>query len=117
MAELTANIRKTAGKAMMPLAGDLVLLKAGEAMQDELGGIYYGPSTEHPCKGWIANYSDLSKLAAARPISSRKVVILAHTLDVTPDITDQVVIGGETWYVGDVGTDQSGAAWELQVGR
>ena len=75
------------------------------------------PASEHPCKGWIADYDDLSKLVAARPTSSRKVVILSHTLDVTPAITDQVVIEGETWHVGDVGTDQSGAAWELQVGR
>jgi len=103
-----------AGRAMAPFARDVVLLKAGTPIPDGAGGTRPGPVTEHPCKGWIADYSDLSKLSAMRPMADRKLVILARTLDVDPTIKDHARIDGQTFNIRDVSTDPAKAAWKLQ---
>lgn len=112
---LTKKVRDTIGRAMMPVAGNVVLLKAGQRIPDGGGGYTYGPSTEHPCKGWIADYDDLSKLAAMRPVTDRKVVILGRTLDVAPTPEDRVRVDGATFRIRDVSTDPAKAAWVLQT--
>lgn len=112
---LTKRVRETIGRAMMPIAGDVVLLKAGELIPDGGGGYSYGPPTEHPCKGWIADYDDLAKLAAMRPIADRKIVILAGSLVGEPAIGEKVRIGGATYKIRSVSIDPAKAAWALQV--
>jgi len=49
------------------------------------------------------------------PITDRKVLILADTLDVKPERTDSVRIDGETYRVREVSTDPAKAAWVLQA--
>lgn len=85
---LMNKMRSTINRTVAAVARDLVLLKAGERIPDGHGGWDRGPGTEHPCKGWIANYDDLSKLSAMRPITDHKVVILAESLDVVPTRDD-----------------------------
>lgn len=118
MGNMTSKVANSVAKAMLPLARDLVFLKAEGMVQDDYGGwVPGGPPTEYPCKGWVADYDDLAKIAGARIVNGRKLVILAHTLTATPAISDTVQDGADLWTVHNVQTDQSGAAWELEVTR
>lgn len=112
---LMNRVRSTLNRTMDTVARDVMFLKAGERIPDGRGGYTTGPATNHPCRGWIADYDDLSKLAAMRPITDRKVVILADTLAVAPTISDRVTVDGQTYRIRSVSTDPAGAAWVLQA--
>lgn len=70
--------------------------------------------TDYPCKAIVENYSERFRLDGTVKQTDRKVLILARSLSVKPEIGGRVTIGGITFTAIDVATDPATAAWEVQ---
>lgn len=107
----------TVGAALDFLMSDATLTPPGAAVADGRGGRTYSAGTGHSCRAILTEFSDFALLASAGVITDRdrKAVILASSLDVTPNVGDALSIGGETLEVMAVDTDPARATWTLRV--
>lgn len=70
----------------------------------------------HSCKAIVESYSDYQIANSLVDANDRKVLILANSLAVVPDVaTDTITIRGQTYaLVGEVKTDPATAVWEIR---
>jgi len=73
-------------------------------------------TTDYPCKAIVEQYSDFQIANSLVQANDRKVLILANSLSVVPQLTtDAVTVRGETYQIiGEVKTDPALAVWEVQ---
>ena len=70
--------------------------------------------TAYACKAIVESYSDRYRAEGLVGLKDRKVLILADSLDVTPQANDRITISGVTFLAVDVQTDPATAVWVVQ---
>jgi hypothetical protein len=111
---LEGGLAKTIGSAFKTLFLDAVLTREtpGE------GGDPFDPPapvvTTYGCKAIVEGYSDYFKKNGLVDAKDRKVLVLAASLDVTPEPGDRVTVQNVTFSVVTVATDPATAVWEIQ---
>lgn len=111
---LEGSIRRTIGKAMRSIFHTVTVIRSTPG-----GGPPWDPGepvlVEYPGKGFIDDYSDFALTNSNIQSGDRKVVVLADSLEITPETSDLVRVRGQTFSVLNVATDPAEATWTLQA--
>lgn len=101
------------------VAGDLVFYDA--VLTREIpgtGGDPFDPpaptTVTYGCKAIVEGYSDYFKKNGLVDAKDRKVLVLADSLEVTPEPGDRITVQNITFTVVTVATDPATALWEIQ---
>ena len=112
---LAGSLARQIGHALKPLMLPLTLRRTTQGAYDPITDTYATVTTDYGCSGYVDAYSrDYEAKNLALP-SDRKVVILATSLAVTPDLADHLVIDGEVFTVHHITRDPAAATWTLQA--
>jgi len=111
---LSGSLAKTIGSAFKGLFLDAVLTRETPGT----GGDPFDPPppvvTTYPCKAIVEGYSDYFKKNGLVDAKDRKVLVLAASLDVTPEPGDRITVQNVTFTAVTVATDPATAVFEVQ---
>ena len=114
---LSGSLARQVGKALKPLMLPLTLRRTTQGAYDPITDTYATTTTDYGCSGYVDAYSrDYEAKNLALP-SDRKVVILATSLAVAPDLTDNLILDDGTYTVHHITRDPAAATWTLQARR
>jgi len=115
---LAGSLAKTIGNAMKGLFLDATLLRDTASSNSPDIDPFDPPApstTSYSCKAIHDEYSEHDRLAGLVGQGDRKVLILAHSLSVTPINGDRITIRGRTLLITDVSTDPALAVWTCKA--
>lgn len=111
---LAGSLAKQAAAALKSLMLPAVLTRITPGEYDPDSGTSADTEIAYPCRGMLETYSTYTQVARGLNATVRKVIILAATLPVTPQLDDKVTIQGETFTVKRIDSDPAKATWELE---
>lgn len=111
---LAGSLAKTVGSAFKTLFLEAVLTR--DIPQDSPDPADPLPPVPTPfdCKAIVEKYSDYYRTNGLVDAKDRKVLILAASLEVTPEPGDRITIQNITFTIQNVSTDPATAVWECQ---
>lgn len=114
---LEGSLAKTIGKAFNNIFLNATLARevAVDSPAPEPGEPANTVTQEFNCKALTEEYSDYYKLQNMVQANERKILVLANSLNTTPQQNDKITIRSNTYTVVSVGTDPALATWELRA--
>ena len=119
MSILEGELAETISSALMDagIPYGVTLTRAGETVP---GPNPWDPPVVTPpqvfeAKGFVETYSDMLVSAGVVQALDRKIVVLAPTLNTTPELTDTVTVRGQSFTIVNISFDPALATIELQA--
>lgn len=95
MGLLNGGIKNIVGNALSGIFLDFTLIKTA-ITEPTPGEPVEGAETEYSCKAAVMNFNYMELKDEAVRAEDRKILILANSITVCPEIGDELVLSGET---------------------
>ncbi len=88
-----------------------------------VGGDVYDPTsgtpttTSYTCKGMVDEYTRFERQNSQIEANDRKILVLANSLSITPELDDTITIRSATYTILSVDIDPANAVWVIQGRR